>query len=434
MSVRKAQIITGNLTDVALLTVPDGGHTYSLGINAVTALGAFVAADAGTATIEFLSGVNDRWEPLLDPAGAQVSVSLVAPVTISAAGGIRAFRATPAGLVGATVAGMRLLLWSFDGAMAPVGGGSVTLQAGDVEIGAVELKNDTTDDRAKIVAANSASAATDKVLRVQNISADGSVGVPLPTGAATAVKQDNILTQIETLEIQGDAIAAGATDLTAVNQSLDIDLGDGRSALAIDIRGTFSATFAFEHSLDGVLWYPLGVIQHLQNTATIFANVAGRFFAPVGGLKWARVRVAQYTSGTVTAYMRATHGDFQSLAEIASALFDIRQRTPELELSAAPVMVDYTDRSGSIAAGGTSQQLAPAAGTTVGTRRVGFFFQNISNSDMWLHEGSAAVIGASGHFQIPGGASVSFESVTPQSWHVICQNAGRLFTCKEQLA
>lgn len=52
---------------------------------------------------------------------------------------------------------------------------SVTLTAGDIEIGAVELKDGASDTRAKISAANAARAATDNVLLVQPIGATGAV-------------------------------------------------------------------------------------------------------------------------------------------------------------------------------------------------------------------------------------------------------------------
>lgn len=60
-----------------------------------------------------------------------------------------------------------------------VTGGNVTLQATDIEIGAVEIKDGATDTRAQVKAANAAAAATDEVLKVQPIAADGSKTVPV---------------------------------------------------------------------------------------------------------------------------------------------------------------------------------------------------------------------------------------------------------------
>ena len=53
--------------------------------------------------------------------------------------------------------------------------GGVTLTAGDIEIGAVEIKNASTDDRVNVSDANTARAATDHVLLVQALDASGAV-------------------------------------------------------------------------------------------------------------------------------------------------------------------------------------------------------------------------------------------------------------------
>lgn len=64
---------------------------------------------------------------------------------------------------------------------------STTLAASDGEIGAVELKDGATDNRAVVNAANTARAATDKVLLVQNIDATGAVA-----GGATGYAEDSV--------------------------------------------------------------------------------------------------------------------------------------------------------------------------------------------------------------------------------------------------
>jgi hypothetical protein len=65
-----------------------------------------------------------------------------------------------------------------------VAGGSVSVSAGDIEIGAVELKNATTDDRASITAANTARTTGTLVLATQGIDAAGNVN---STAAPTAL-------------------------------------------------------------------------------------------------------------------------------------------------------------------------------------------------------------------------------------------------------
>jgi hypothetical protein len=53
---------------------------------------------------------------------------------------------------------------------------TVTLETGDITLGAVELKDGATDTRAVINAANTARAATDNVILVQTLNADGTIG------------------------------------------------------------------------------------------------------------------------------------------------------------------------------------------------------------------------------------------------------------------
>jgi len=86
-----------------------------------------------------------------------------------------------------------------DGVLDAVNGLKVdaVIETGDIEIGAVELKDATSTDRANISAANTARAATDKVLLVQTIDALGNVGsasdiakvgtVAVPTAGADGV-------------------------------------------------------------------------------------------------------------------------------------------------------------------------------------------------------------------------------------------------------
>lgn len=114
MPVRKASAETSDLVSAATVDVPEGGHDFNLSVNAIDAAGAYLAAATGTAAIEFRSGVNDRWEALLDDYGDAVSIDLTAPETVSIkAAGLRQIRATPDGLTGAAVDGIRLAVWIF---------------------------------------------------------------------------------------------------------------------------------------------------------------------------------------------------------------------------------------------------------------------------------------------------------------------------------
>lgn len=100
---------TAGLAAVATLTVPQGGNTFNVGVFAIDAANAYLAASAGTAALSIKTGVNGRFEPLLDADGVQVSVSLIAPVTmVVEAADVREIKATPALLAGANVVGIEL--------------------------------------------------------------------------------------------------------------------------------------------------------------------------------------------------------------------------------------------------------------------------------------------------------------------------------------
>jgi hypothetical protein len=92
------------------------------------------------------------------------------------------------------------------------------------------------------------------------------------------------------------------------------------------------------------------------------------------------------------------------------------------------VFDSYTDRSGTITLGGTSQQLAPK-----NADRFYFFFQNISTGDLWLNYTTVAGIGTSGSELVRPGDKVYLEAsyVTSEAINVIGATTGQQFTCKE---
>ena len=89
----------------------------------------------------------------------------------------------------------------------------------------------------------------------------------------------------------------------------------------------------------------------------------------------------------------------------------------------------YTDRSGTIAAGGTSQVLAAA-----NTARVKLFVQNPASATegLWINFGIAAVIGQPS-IEIPPGSSFSMSplDIELESVNIIAATTGHSFTAKE---
>lgn len=86
-----------------------------------------------------------------------------------------------------------------------------------------------------------------------------------------------------------------------------------------------------------------------------------------------------------------------------------------------------TDRSGSIAAGGVSQQVMAA-----NPARVLFLFQNISSATMYVNFGAAAVVDSNSVKVLPE-ACFTWEqrAIVSQAAHVICATIASKFVAKE---
>lgn len=93
----------------------------------------------------------------------------------------------------------------------------------------------------------------------------------------------------------------------------------------------------------------------------------------------------------------------------------------------APVIGELTDRSGSITAGGTSQEIAAAK-----SNRAYLLFQNISDTPMWLNFGAAATANNNSiYLNAQGSLLFSGSFIPSDSFHVLCATTGKKFVCKE---
>lgn len=136
---------------------------------------------------------------------------------------------------------------------------NVTLSAGDVEIGAVELKNGADDQRASIEAANTARTTATKVLAVQHVDAAGNVLPASPVlgagSAAIGSVKDGGTAFTTSLGVTGarvtsadqSAAVASITDAPASGQKIVIDdiLFSSDTALRLDFSEETSGTILF---------------------------------------------------------------------------------------------------------------------------------------------------------------------------------------------
>lgn len=85
----------------------------------------------------------------------------------------------------------------------------------------------------------------------------------------------------------------------------------------------------------------------------------------------------------------------------------------------------WTNRSGTITAGGTAQVLAVA-----NLNRKGLWIQNVSDTDMWISElGTAAANQPS--IKIPAGAMYEFPVAVATDISIFCATTGKAFSARE---
>ena len=87
-----------------------------------------------------------------------------------------------------------------------------------------------------------------------------------------------------------------------------------------------------------------------------------------------------------------------------------------------------TDRSSTITAGGTSQQVVAKT-----PNRNYLMFQNTSNTDMWINFGKSAAAASPSFLCAANGGTWVWETgyIPTDDLHVFCATTGKAFTCKE---
>lgn len=107
----------------------------------------------------------------------------------------------------------------------------------------------------------------------------------------------------------------------------------------------------------------------------------------------------------------------------------------DAELRATPVSVTYfapasapTDRSGTLAAAATAQQLMPAK-----ANRRGWIVQNLSAGDLYVRDDGVAASASAGSIKVPQGGSYESPSgfVTSTSISIFGATLGQAFTARE---
>lgn len=106
-------------------------------------------------------------------------------------------------------------------------------------------------------------------------------------------------------------------DLEAVTDAAILNV-QGLSSVAFEISGTFSGTVVFEYSINGSSWHSLGCLRASTGLIESSASSSGVWTAQIAGCLYVRIRCSAYTSGTISAYMRAVIDGSSKLSLTAS--------------------------------------------------------------------------------------------------------------------
>lgn len=78
----------------------------------------------------------------------------------------------------------------------------------------------------------------------------------------------------------------------------------GKSTVAVQLHGTFTATVTFEVTVDGHTWVALNMTPSNSGTDASTATAAGAFRKDIGGYEAFRARCSAYTSGTINVFIQ----------------------------------------------------------------------------------------------------------------------------------
>jgi hypothetical protein len=195
---------------------------------------------------------------------------------------------------------------------------TVTLSGGDIEIGAVEGKDGTTDTRLKIGVVT-AIAETDNAAAVQAPVLGVTSGAKVITDVAGTIQQylrglihlliSKITVVAEVSSMPVNTTTAGT--VTALAGTVVATLPGGCSSVALQVTGTWVGQLEFEGTVDGTNFV---AVEASNGTATINATVGNDVFVlPGGGYSKIRVRASAWTSGTATVTFIASTGAASSI-------------------------------------------------------------------------------------------------------------------------
>lgn len=221
----------------------------------------------------------------------------------------------------------------------------------------------------------------------------------------------NALGRLKVSVLPGDLDATVGT-ITANAQTIQVDTRRLGNITAM-VSGTFAGvTLVFEASLDGTAWFG---IQGARTNANVIEPSSGSLSATpayawefgCAAFAWFRVRATTFTSGTQNVTLKG--GANSTEPAPASQITGTQPVSGTVAVSALPAGTNligntgvaaatYTDKSGTITAGGTAQ--TPFA---INAARRGFLIQNNSAGDLWFNT-LATAVQSQPSIKLPAGA------------------------------
>ncbi len=221
----------------------------------------------------------------------------------------------------------------------------------------------------------------------------------LPTGAATAAKQDT-----------------GNTAISAIGAQLPATLGAKTGAASISVVPNTNTTFPVSGTLTAVT-----TVGTITNPLPAGANVLGFVSADQSGT-WT---VQPGNTANTTAWKVDGSAVTQPVSGTITEVTTVGTITNSVTV--APTISTITNRSGTITSGGTAQTIMSANAT-----RKYLLIQNTSDTTMWCNFTTTAVA-TQPSFQLIPGASFTMEGLAVSSEAISCIGAttGKIFTAKE---
>lgn len=235
------------------------------------------------------------------------------------------------------------------------------------------------------------------------------------------------------------SITATSTDCSTAGSCVVLKKLANDGAVALQITGTYTATLQFEGSADYATtstptWLALSGVPYSSGASVTSTTGTGGWTFGATGLTGIRVRASAYTSGTASIELQAGSPTPGGASNGGGTVTSNQGGTWNM----TPLQASFTDRSGSISVGGTSQTLAasnanrkriviqnPCTATSQGIATAENLFLNFTSA-------ATTAGGNSIELQACGSYDSGLGPVTTEQINVIAATTNHKYVAKEE--